>query len=80
MMNATKREEATKRRVEKERLAMLLSTVEEMKPLVGQRIIGVAYEGEGEGTYSLILSNGNKVHFSSSGDDATYTSMFKESL
>ena len=57
------------------RLAELLAGAEEMRPLIGRRVVGVEFNGEAEGAYTLKFDDGSTVTFSSCGDDATFTSM-----
>jgi hypothetical protein len=58
-----------------ERVEAILRQVDEMKVLIGRRIVGVGFTGEGEGTYILTFDDGSTATFSSSGDDATFTSL-----
>jgi hypothetical protein len=49
--------------------------LERMSVLVGKTVSKVAYDSENEGCYTLTFTDGTTVDFSSSGDDATFTSM-----
>ena len=56
-------------------LAKLLTEAEEMRPLIGRRVVGVEFNGEAEGAYTLKFDNGSTATFSSCGDDMTFTSI-----
>lgn len=41
--------------------------------LVGRTIVDFVHDTEDEGAYTLVLDDGARLHFSSRGDDMTYT-------
>lgn len=49
-------------------------TLAKLESLVNQTVIAVEYNREREGSYSLHFADGRTATFSSSGDDATWTS------
>lgn len=58
-----------------DRLAVLLAGAEELRPLLGRRVTGVGFNGDGEGAYTLVFDDGSTATFTSTGDDMTFTSV-----
>ena len=48
---------------------------ERLRALVGKEIASAKFEDENEGAYILVFTDGTKVCFSATGDDATYVTM-----
>lgn len=58
-----------------DKLAALLVSADKLRPLIGRRVVGVAFNGECEGAYTLNFDDGSAVSFSSLGDDMTITTV-----
>ena len=56
-----------------DRIVDLLMTSEELRCLIGRRVVGVGFNGEAEGVYRLEFDDGSTAEFTSRGDDMTVT-------